>query len=42
MLRIGYNKWAFYGMYRVSDMFKLNPYYAELPRITAGVNYAIY
>lgn len=42
MLRIGFNKWSFYGMYRLSDMFKSNIYFKEMPRITAGVNYAIY
>jgi hypothetical protein len=42
MVRIGLNKWSFYGMYRVSDMFKSNVYFNELPRITAGINYAIY
>jgi hypothetical protein len=42
MLRIGFNKWSFYGMYRVSDMFKDNIYFKEMPRITAGVSYAIY
>jgi hypothetical protein len=42
MLRIGLNKWSLFGMYRVSDMFKQNVYFKELPRITAGINYAIY
>jgi hypothetical protein len=42
MLRIGFNKWSFYGMYRVSDMFKDNMYFKEMPRITVGVNCAIY
>lgn len=42
MLRIGSNKWSFYGMYRVSDMFKDNIFFKEMPRITVGINYAIY
>jgi hypothetical protein len=42
MLRIGFNKWSLYGMYRISNMFKQNVYFKELPRITAGINYAIY
>ena len=42
MLRIGYNKWSLFGMYRVSDMFKDNIFFKEMPRITVGVNYAIY
>ena len=42
MVRIGMNKWSLFGMYRVSDMFKQNVFFKEMPRITAGVNYAIY
>jgi len=42
MVRIGVNKWSVFGMYRLSDMFKKNIYFNELPRITAGINYAIY
>ncbi len=42
MARIGINKWSIFGMYRVSDMFKQNIFFKELPRITAGINYAIY
>jgi len=42
MLRIGSNKWSIFGMYRVSDMFKQNIFFKEMPRITAGINYAIY
>lgn len=42
LVRIGINKWSFYGMYRVSHMFKQNIYFKEMPRITAGISYAIY
>lgn len=42
MLRIGINKWSLFGMYRLSDMFKQNTFFKEMPRITAGINYAIY
>jgi hypothetical protein len=42
MVRIGMNKWSLFGMYRVSDMFKKNIFFNEMPRITAGVNYAIF
>lgn len=37
MLRIGFGKWAFYGQYRVSDLFYPSKNLPELPRITAGI-----
>lgn len=42
MVRLGFNKWSLFGMYRVSNMFKQNMFFNELPRITAGINYAIF
>lgn len=37
MGRIGFNRYVFYGTYRLSDIFKSSyPSYSELPRITIG------
>ncbi|MCC6251013.1 MAG: hypothetical protein IT238_00965 [Bacteroidia bacterium] len=42
MVRLGFNKWGIYGTYRLSNMFKTNRYFIELPRISAGISYAIF
>ena len=34
--RIGFNRYVFYGSYRLSDQFKSNFIYPELPRIIVG------
>lgn len=34
--RIGFNRYVFYGSYRLSDLFKSNFIYPELPRIIIG------
>ncbi len=39
--RIGYNKWALYGKYRLSDYFKGSYDLPELPRLKVGIEFAI-
>ena len=39
--RIGRNKWAIYGKYRLSDFFSTEYNLPELPRLTVGIEFAI-
>ena len=39
--RIGHNKWAVYGKYRLSDFFSGEYNLPELPRLTVGIEFAI-
>lgn len=39
--RIGHNKWAIYGKYRLSDFFSGEYNLPELPRLTVGIEFAI-
>lgn len=40
--RIGFNKWSFYGYYRLSDHFKSSFEMAELPRLSVGLQLALF
>lgn len=40
--RIGFDKWIIHGYYRLSDLFKSEFDIPELPRLTIGVQFAIY
>jgi len=40
--RIGFNKWAIYGNYRLSDHFKSSFQMAELPRWSVGIQLALF
>jgi hypothetical protein len=37
LARIGFNRYVFYGSYRLSNMFKSSANFPELPRITVGL-----
>lgn len=40
--RIGFNKWSVYGYYRLSDHFKPEFEMAELPRLSVGLQLALF
>lgn len=40
--RLGFNRYVFYGTYRLSDLFKESFSYSELPRITVGLQIGIH
>jgi hypothetical protein len=40
--RVGLNKVLFYASYRLSDLFKSNYHYPELPKLTAGIELSIF
>jgi len=42
LARIGLNKFSIYALYRVSDLFKSQYNYPELPRLTLGLEFAVY
>jgi len=42
LARIGFNRYVFYGYYRLSDIFKSSYKYPELPRFTFGLQIGLY
>lgn len=42
LARIGFNRYVFYGYYRISDIFKSSYKYPELPRLTIGLQIGIH
>jgi hypothetical protein len=42
LARIGFNKFSFYGSYRLTDIFYKNYIYTELPRIIAGIQIGLH
>ncbi len=42
LTRIGINRWVVYANYRLSDLFKSSYNYAELPRLTIGVQIGLH
>jgi hypothetical protein len=42
LARIGFNRYVIYGTYRLSDIFKSDVKYPELPRLTIGLQIGIH
>lgn len=42
LARVGFNRYVFYGSYRLSDIFYSNYIYTELPRIVAGLQIGLH
>lgn len=42
LARVGFNKFVFYGTYRMSDIFRSEYIFTELPRFTAGLQISIH
>jgi hypothetical protein len=40
--RVGFGRYVFFANYRLSDLFKTSYHYAELPRITAGIQLGLH
>jgi len=40
--RVGFGRYVFFANYRLSDLFKTSYHYAELPRITAGIQLVLH
>lgn len=40
--RLGYNRWVLYANYRLSDLFKSSYHFAELPRLTIGLQIGLH